>query len=293
VARIIDGKQTGQAVRAEIAARVEELVQRGITPGLTAILVGEDPASQVYVRSKEKACHQAGINSNVIRLPAEISQAGLEAVVQEQNESPAVHGILVQLPLPKHLNEQRIINRIYPAKDVDGFHPQSIGNLLLEQPGFIPATPLGILELLRRYQLPTRGKQAVIVGRSHIVGKPLAALLMQKGEYGDATVTVCHSRTADLAAVTRGADLLIAAIGSPRLIRGDMVKPGAVVIDVGINRVEDSSAKRGYRLVGDVAFDEVEPVVAAITPVPGGVGPMTIAMLLSNTLRAAETGESV
>ncbi len=293
MARIIDGKQTGQAVRAEIAARVEELVQRGITPGLTAILVGEDPASQVYVRSKEKACHQAGINSNVIRLPAEISQAGLEAVVQEQNESPAVHGILVQLPLPKHLNEQRIINRIYPAKDVDGFHPQSIGNLLLEQPGFIPATPLGILELLRRYQLPTRGKQAVIVGRSHIVGKPLAALLMQKGEYGDATVTVCHSRTADLAAVTRGADLLIAAIGSPRLIRGDMVKPGAVVIDVGINRVEDSSAKRGYRLVGDVAFDEVEPVVAAITPVPGGVGPMTIAMLLSNTLRAAETGESV
>ncbi len=292
MAKLIDGKKISLEVREEIARQVEELQQQGVTPGLTAILVGDDPASMVYVRSKEKACAKAGMTSNVIRLSADVSQQGLEAVVDEQNARDDVHGILVQLPLPDHLDEQRIINRILPAKDVDGFHPQSIGNLLLEQPGFIPATPFGIMELFKRNGITTRGKQVVIVGRSHIVGKPMAALLMQKGEQGDATVTVCHSRTGNLAEVIRGADILIAAIGRPEMIRGDMVKPGAVVIDVGINRVEDATRKRGYRLVGDVAFNEVEPLASAITPVPGGVGPMTIAMLLKNTLQAARMLEA-
>jgi methylenetetrahydrofolate dehydrogenase (NADP+) / methenyltetrahydrofolate cyclohydrolase len=292
MAQLIDGKKISLEVREEIAMQVDELRQKGITPGLTAILVGGDPASMVYVRSKEKACEKAGIASNVIRLTADLSQYELETIVDEQNAREDVHGILVQLPLPDHLDEQRIINRILPEKDVDGFHPQSIGNLLLEQPGFIPATPCGIMELFKRSGIATRGKQVVIVGRSHIVGKPMAALLMQKGEQGDATVTVCHSRTANLAEVTRGADILIAAIGRPEMIRGDMVKPGAVVIDVGINRVEDATRKKGYRLVGDVAFSEVEPLASAITPVPGGVGPMTIAMLLKNTLQAARMLEA-
>lgn len=292
MAQIIDGKKISLEIRQEIAERVTRLRQRGIIPGLTAILVGEDPASQVYVRSKEKACAQAGINSNVIRLPATTTQIELEELVDQQNRDSDVHGILVQLPLPDHLDEQRIINCISPAKDVDGFHPENIGRLLLEQPGFISATPSGILELLRRSNITTRGKRVVIVGRSHIVGKPLAALLMQKGEQGDATVTVCHSRTVDLAAVTLTADILVAAIGQPEMITAAMVKPGAVVIDVGMNRVADADAKRGYRLTGDVAFAEVEPLASAITPVPGGVGPLTIAMLLKNTLQAAEQWSS-
>ena len=292
MAQLIDGRKISQEVREEIALQVAELRQQGIIPGLTAILVGDDPASMVYVRSKEKACAQAGITSNVIRLSADTSQRELEKLVDEQNARADVHGILVQLPLPEHLDEDRIINKILPAKDVDGFHPQSIGNLLLERPGFVPATPCGIMELLKRTGITTSGKQVVIVGRSHIVGKPLAALLMKKGEQGDATVTVCHSRTGNLAEVTLRADILIAAIGRPELIRGDMVKPGAVVIDVGINRVEDATRKKGYRIVGDVAFNEVEQQASAITPVPGGVGPMTIAMLLKNTLLAASMQEA-
>ncbi|HET7458273.1 MAG TPA: bifunctional methylenetetrahydrofolate dehydrogenase/methenyltetrahydrofolate cyclohydrolase FolD [Gemmatimonadaceae bacterium] len=285
-ARLIDGTSIAREIRAEVARDTAELVGRGVQPGLAVVLVGDDPASAVYVRSKGRACEEAGMHSVTIRLPATTSHGELADRVDRLNADPAIHGILVQMPLPKQIDAEAIVRRIRPEKDVDGFHPVNVGKLLIgERDGFAPCTPAGVMELLRRSGVETRGAEAVIVGRSNIVGKPMASLLIQPGT--DATVTVCHSRTRDLAAHTRRADILIAAIGRARFITADMVKPGAVVIDVGINRVEDASAKSGYRLAGDVDFDAVSQVASLITPVPGGVGPMTIAMLLANTVRAA------
>jgi methylenetetrahydrofolate dehydrogenase (NADP+) / methenyltetrahydrofolate cyclohydrolase len=277
-ARIIDGKQIAAGVRREVREGILRLREhnRGV-PGLAVILVGDDPASAAYVRSKGKACEDAGIASRQITLPSYISQDELVETIHMLNRDSGIHGILVQLPLPKHLDERAILEMVDPVKDVDGFTFKSIGRLVENQPGFVPCTPAGILELLDREKIEIAGKHAVVVGRSEIVGKPVALLLLHR----HATVTICHSRTADLAAETRRADILIAAAGRPRLFTGDMVKPGAVVIDVGINRVEG-------QLVGDVDFASVAPVAFAITPVPGGVGPMTVAMLLCNTLRAFE-----
>jgi methylenetetrahydrofolate dehydrogenase (NADP+) / methenyltetrahydrofolate cyclohydrolase len=286
-ARIIDGVALARTIRAEVAAEVAKLQGSGHPPGLAAVLVGEDPASAVYVRSKGKACEEAGMHSLTIRLPAETSEAELLATVDKLNHDPAIHGILVQLPLPKHINSERVLHRIDPAKDVDGFHPVNVGKLVTgDKSAFRPATPYGVQQMLIRSGIETRGANAVIVGRSNIVGKPMANLLIQQGPGGDATVTVCHSRTRDLPAVTRTADILIAAIGKPEFVTADMVRPGAVVIDVGINRVDDPSLPKGYRLTGDVAYGPVARIASAITPVPGGVGPMTIAMLLQNTLQA-------
>jgi methylenetetrahydrofolate dehydrogenase (NADP+)/methenyltetrahydrofolate cyclohydrolase len=263
------------------------LTGSGKRPGLAAVLVGEDPASAVYVRSKGKACEEAGMHSVTLRLPAETSEAELLATVDRLNADPEIHGILVQLPLPKHIDSEKVLHRIDPAKDVDGFHPVNVGKLVTgDKTAFRPATPYGVQQMLLRSGIETRGANAVIVGRSNIVGKPMANLLIQQGPGGDATVTVCHSRTRDLPAVARSADILIAAIGKPEFVTADMVRPGAVVIDVGINRVEDASQPKGYRLTGDVAYGPVSEVASAITPVPGGVGPMTIAMLLQNTLQA-------
>lgn len=288
-AKLIDGKAIAQSIRDEVARDTRVLVERGVTPGLTVVLVGEDPASQIYVRSKERACIEAGMNGRTIRLPADTPQAELEALVEQLNADPTVHGILVQSPLPKHMDEEAVVYRIDPAKDVDGFHPVNVGKLLIGAgDGFAPCTPAGVQELLVRSGVDTTGAECVIVGRSNIVGKPMAAIMMQQGEGANATVTVCHSRTRDLAAHLRRADIVVAAIGRAEMITGDMLKPGAVVIDVGINRVDDASDKRGYRVVGDVHFDSASEVASRITPVPGGVGPMTIALLLRNTVRAAE-----
>ncbi|HLV25296.1 MAG TPA: bifunctional methylenetetrahydrofolate dehydrogenase/methenyltetrahydrofolate cyclohydrolase FolD [Gemmatimonadales bacterium] len=288
-AELIDGKAIAQSIRDEVARDTRVLVERGVTPGLTVVLVGEDPASQIYVRSKERACIEAGMNGRTIRLPADTPQAELEALVEQLNADPTVHGILVQSPLPKHMDEEAVVYRIDPAKDVDGFHPVNVGKLLIGAgDGFAPCTPAGVQELLVRSGVDTTGAECVIVGRSNIVGKPMAAIMMQQGEGANATVTVCHSRTRDLAAHLRRADIVVAAIGRAEMITGDMLKPGAVVIDVGINRVDDASDKRGYRVVGDVHFDSASEVASRITPVPGGVGPMTIALLLRNTVRAAE-----
>ncbi len=285
-ADLIDGAAVAREVRAEVAEAAAALSARGITPGLTAVLVGDDPASAVYVRSKERACREAGMNGETIRLPALTSQAELLAHVDRLNADPAVHGILVQMPLPAQLDANEVIRRIDPAKDVDGFHPVNVGKLLIgEKDGFAPCTPAGVLELLTRSGVATRGAECVVSGRSNIVGKPMAALMLQAG--ADATVTVCHSRTRDLAAHTRRADIVVAAIGRPGFVTREMIRPGAVVIDVGINRVDDASAKSGYRLVGDVDFAGVREVASLVTPVPGGVGPMTIAMLLKNTVRSA------
>ena len=286
--RIIDGKAIAKAVRADVAAEVARLRERGVVPGLTVVLVGEDPASQVYVRNKGRACEEAGMRSEILRLPDTTSQDELLATIDRLNADAAVHGMLVQLPLPDHIAEAEVLLRIDPRKDVDGFHPVNVGKLVQGDPtGFRPATPYGVQEMLLRSEIETSGAHAVIVGRSNIVGKPMANLLIQKGPAGNATVTVCHSRTQDIGAVTRTADILVVAIGKAEFVTADMVKPGAVVIDVGINRVDDATRERGYRLVGDVAFEEVAEVASAITPVPGGVGPMTIAMLLKNTLQAA------
>jgi methylenetetrahydrofolate dehydrogenase (NADP+)/methenyltetrahydrofolate cyclohydrolase len=286
-ASIIDGVALAKTIRAEVAAEVATLKGSGRKPGLAAVLVGEDPASAVYVRSKGKACEEAGMHSMTIRLPAETSEADLLATVDKLNHDPAIHGILVQLPLPKHINSEKVLHRIDPAKDVDGFHPMNVGKLVTgDKSAFRPATPYGVQQMLIRSGIETRGANAVIVGRSNIVGKPMANLLIQTGPGGDATVTVCHSRTRDLPAVTRTADILIAAIGKPEFVTADMVRPGAVVIDVGINRVDAASHPKGYRLTGDVAYGPVAEIASAITPVPGGVGPMTIAMLLANTLQA-------
>ncbi len=288
-AQLIDGTAIGKAMRAELAGDIAALAKKGVKPGLAVVLVGENPASQVYVRMKGKACEEAGMHSETIRLPAETSEADLLAVVDRLNADPRIHGMLVQLPLPKHINSERVLLRIDPAKDVDGFHPVNVGKVSIGDPtGFRPATPYGVQKLLLRTNVETKGAHAVIVGRSNIVGRPMAALLLQNGPGGNATVTVCHSNTRDIASVTRQADILIVAIGKPEFVTGNMVKPGAVVIDVGVNRVDDPSSKNGYRLVGDVQFAEAKKVASAITPVPGGVGPMTITMLLYNTVQAAQ-----
>ena len=287
-ADLIDGVAVAQLVRAEVARDTAVLVARGVQPGLTVVLVGDDPASAVYVRSKERACIEAGMRGETIRLPASATEAELLAEIDTLNADARVHGILVQMPLPKHIDSQVIIQRIDPAKDVDGVHPLNVGKVLIgDADAFAPCTPSGVQVLLRHSGVDTRGRNCVIIGRSILVGKPMASLLVQPGEGGDATVTLCHSRTADLGWHTRRADIIIAAAGKPELITGDMVKPAAVVIDVGINRVPDPSAKSGTRLLGDVHFASVREVASKITPVPGGVGPMTIAMLLKNTVRAA------
>jgi len=286
-ARLLDGVALGKAIRSEVAAEVARLAEGGVQPGLAVILVGEDPASQVYVRNKGRACEEAGMKSLTLRLPAGASQDEVLAAVEQVNRDPSIHGFLVQTPLPKHVDTRLVQRSVDPGKDVDGFHPINVGKLVLGDPtAFRPATPYGVQQMLTRNDIETRGAHAVVVGRSPIVGRPMANLLIQDGPGGNATVTVCHSRSRDLAAITRTADILIVAIGKPRFVTADMVKPGAVVIDVGINRVDDPAAARGYRLVGDVDFQPVEAVASAITPVPGGVGPMTIAMLLVNTLQA-------
>jgi methylenetetrahydrofolate dehydrogenase (NADP+)/methenyltetrahydrofolate cyclohydrolase len=283
---VIDGKSVAAAVLEECRAEVVELKSRGITPGLAVVLVGEDPASQVYVGSKARTCVDLGIYSRKIELPATTTQDELIAVVRELNADPAIHGILVQSPPPKHLDEEAVIRAIDPRKDVDGFHPENVAKLALEdKTGFVPCTPAGCMRLLAAAGVQTAGAEAVVIGRSMIVGKPMALLLMAKGS--DATVTVAHSRSRDLPAICRRADIVIAAVGRPEMVKADWVKDGAVVIDVGINRIEDPSKKSGYRLVGDVAYAEVAPKCSAITPVPGGVGPMTIALLMKNTLQAA------
>lgn len=283
----IDGRAIAEAVRAEVADAVAALVARGVVPGLTVVLVGDDPASATYVGAKEKASREAGMAGTTIRLPAATSQAELLALVERLNADPAVHGILVQMPLPRHIDPDTVIRHVRPDKDVDGFHPENVGKLLIgHTDGFVSCTPAGIVELLVRSGVDTRGADVTVVGRSNIVGKPMAALLVQPGR--DATVTCCHSRTRDLAAHTRRADILVVAAGRAEMVTGDMIKPGAVVIDVGMNHVPDPSRRTGTRLVGDVAFAEAEAVASRITPVPGGVGPMTIAMLLRNTVRAAE-----
>jgi len=288
-AELIDGVAIARRIRDEVACDVQRLAQRGIVPGLTVVLVGDDPASAVYVRSKGKATQEAGMRSVTIRLPADTSQADLLAHVDALNADPLVHGILVQMPLPKQIDADAIVKRIRPDKDVDGFHPVNVGkNLIGERDGFVPCTPAGVQELLVRSGVETRGAECVVVGRSNIVGKPMMALMMQNAPGANATVTVCHSATRDLAAHTRRADILIVAAGRPWMVTGDMIRRGAVVIDVGINRVADASARSGYRLVGDVDFDSAREVASLITPVPGGVGPMTIALLLRNTVRAAE-----
>ena len=288
-ARLLDGVAMGRAIRQEVAVDVARLTAVGIKPGLAVVLVGEDAASQVYVRSKGRACEEAGMHSVTIRLPDATSQDELLATIDQLNADPAIHGMLVQLPLPKRMDSDRVLRRIDPRKDVDGFHPENVGKLVTGDPtAFRPATPYGIQQMLIRSGIETKGAHAVIVGRSNIVGKPMANLLIQQGPGGDATVTVCHSRTRDLPAITRQADILIAAIGKAEFVTADMVRPGAVVIDVGINRVDDATREKGYRLSGDVDFEPVAAIASAITPVPGGVGPMTIAMLLKNTLQAAE-----
>jgi len=288
-ATIIDGKRIAEEVRAELRTRIALLRSKGVTPGLAAVIVGDDPASLLYVKMKSQACEEMGLHSVTLRLPADTPEARLLAEVRRLNEDPAVHGILVQQPLPPQISTMGAVSSVSPAKDVDCFHPENVGLLLIGTPRFAPATPAGVVELLVRSGNDPGGKHVVILGRSNIVGKPLAALLMQKAEGANATVTVCHSATRDLPAIARTGDILVAAIGRPEFVTAAMVKPGAVVVDVGINRVPDPTKKQGFRTVGDVRFSEVSAVASAITPVPGGVGPMTIAMLLSNTVRAAET----
>ncbi len=286
MARLIDGARIAAEVRAEVRAEVDaRLAAGGRRPGLRVVIVGEDPASESYVRGKQRAASEVGLDAATLRRPAGLSEADLLALVDGLNRDPAVDGILVQLPLPAHVREAAVIHAVAPAKDVDGFHPENVGRLVLGEPTLEPCTPAGIVELLRRSGIETAGAHAVVVGRSNIVGKPVASLLLRKGL--DATVTVCHSRTRDLSSITRRADILIAAIGQARFVTADMVRAGAAVIDVGINRVDDPTSERGYRLVGDVDFEAVREKAGWITPVPGGVGPMTIALLLRNTLTAA------
>jgi methylenetetrahydrofolate dehydrogenase (NADP+) / methenyltetrahydrofolate cyclohydrolase len=286
-AELIDGKALAQEVRRQVAAEIAELTaESGIVPGLTVILVGEDPASQVYVSSKQKASSAAGMNGAILRLPAETNQTELLSTIDRLNDDPAVHGILVQMPLPRHIDEQSVIQRVSPSKDVDGFHPINFGLLAQGTPRFVPCTPLGIRELLVHAKVETRGSHAVVLGRSQLVGKPMALLLLQKGLGGDATVTVCHTATLNPASIARQADILVVAMGRPEQVTADWVKPGAVVIDVGIHKRQDG------RLCGDVHFPGVAEVASRITPVPGGVGPMTVAMLLRNTLTAARASLS-
>ena len=284
-AKIIDGKEIAREIREEIRGKVLALAAKGIVPGLGVILVGEDPASVSYVTAKEKACAEAGMASFERRLPASTTQAELLAVVKAYNEDSKIHGILVQLPVPAHIDEKAVIAAISPEKDVDGFTPINVGRMMLEEPCYLPCTPNGVIELIKRSGVQTKGVHAVIVGRSNIVGKPLMNLLIRKSI--NATVTLCHTGTKDLASYCKTADILIACAGKAGLVSGDMIKPGACVIDVGVNRVEDPKASKGYRLKGDVDFETAVEVAGWITPVPGGVGPMTITMLLSNTVEAA------
>ena len=282
---LIDGKKVATDVRARLVKEIEELKAAGHTPGPAVVLVGEDPASQVYVGSKVKACAELGIYSQKWALPAETTQEELVQLIHQLNADERIHGILVQSPPPPHIDEEAVILNIDPRKDVDGFHPANVAKLVLEdETGFVPCTPLGCMELLAAYGIPTAGKHAVVIGRSMIVGKPMANLLVSKK--ANATVTIAHSRTADLPGLCRTADILVAAVGRPEMVKADYVKPGAVVLDVGINRIEDASKPRGYRIVGDVDFEAVKDSCSAITPVPGGVGPMTIAMLMANTVKA-------
>ena len=287
MAQLIEGRAVAEKVYKELRGEIAELRNRGVTPGLAVVLVGDDPASRAYVRSKDKMCRELGLHSVKLELPASTTQDELLARVEELNRDPAVHGILVQSPPPKHIDEGAIVRALDPAKDVDGFHPANVAKLALgDGSGFVPCTPLGCQRLLVDSGTQISGAHVVVLGRSMIVGKPMAMLLMQKGKQADATVTVVHSRTRNMQEITRSADIIIAAIGQAQFVKADHVRDGAVVIDVGINRVDDASAQRGYRLVGDVAFDEVSEKAAAITPVPGGVGPMTIAMLMANTVKA-------
>lgn len=285
---LILGKDVSEEIYGELRQRIEALKSKGMVPGLAVVLVGEDPASQVYVRKKGEMCEELGMHSVTVRMPADTTQEQLMGKVRELNEDPSIHGFLVQLPLPPHLDEEQVINAISPSKDVDCFHPSNVGRVLIGNPDFLPATPAGVQQMLIRSGVETSGKHVVVVGRSNIVGKPMSAMMVQKGLGADSTVTVVHSRTKDLASITRQADILIVAIGKPRFITPDMVREGAVVIDVGTNRVEDPTHPKGSRLVGDVDFDAVKDKVSAITPVPGGVGPMTICMLMTNAVKAAE-----
>jgi len=288
-AELIDGRAVAKKIRADVAARTKRLAARGIKPGLAVVLVGENPASVIYTRSKSKAADEAGMYSLNVRLPADISESDLLARVDALNSDPTVHGILVQMPLPRQIDADTVIRRVDPGKDVDGFHPVNVGKMLIgERDGFVPCTPAGIQLLLKECGVSTPGKNCVIIGRSNIVGKPMAALMLQDNQDANCTVTVCHRQTVDLKSKTRAADILIVAAGRPRTVTADMVKPGAVVIDVGTNRVDDPSTKSGTKLQGDVDFEAVRQVASKITPVPGGVGPMTIAMLMANTVRAAE-----
>ena len=292
-AKLILGKEVSEEIYAELRQRIASLKERGTVPGLAVILVGDDPASQVYVRKKGEMCEELGMRSQIIRMPADTTQEELLGRIAELNADESIHGFLVQLPLPPHIDEEAVIASISPEKDVDCFHPSNVGKLLIGDPDFMPATPAGVQQMLVRSGVETAGRHVVVVGRSNIVGKPMAALMVQKGPGADSTVTVVHSRTANLAEITRTADILVVAIGKPRFITADMVRPGAVVIDVGTNRVDDPTHPKGSRLVGDVDFDAVKEVASAITPVPGGVGPMTICMLMANAVRAAEKAAGV
>lgn len=292
-AEIIDGKQIAADIREELKGEVATLKEKGIVPGLGVILVGEDPASKSYVSAKEKACESIGVFSDDNRLPADTTQEELLALVERMNNDPKINGILVQLPLPKHIDEAAILLAIDPDKDVDGFHPMNVGKMMVGEEAFLPCTPHGVVQMLKRSGVETEGAHVVVVGRSNIVGKPVANMLLQKNEGANATVTLCHTRTKDLAKHTRQADIIIAASGWPNTVTADMVKEGAVVIDVGVNRVEDPSRERGYRLVGDVDFEGIKEVASKITPVPGGVGPMTITMLLFNTVDSAKRANGV
>ena len=292
-AQIIDGKQVAADMRAELKAEVAKLKEQGVVPGLAVVLVGEDPASKSYVTAKERACEEMGIYSDDNRLDADTPQKDLMALVEKLNNDPKINGILVQLPLPKGLNEAEVLLAIDPAKDVDGFHPVNVGKMVVGEKAFLPCTPHGVLQLLMRSGVTIEGAETVIVGRSNIVGKPLANMLIQKNPTGNATVTVCHTRTKDLAYHTKRADIVVAAAGRPNMVTADMVKDGVVVVDVGVNRVEDATKKRGYRLVGDVDFEAVKEKASLITPVPGGVGPMTITMLLYNTVESAKRAAGI
>ena len=286
---LLDGKQTSADIKLEIAAAVSKLKNQGNrAPHLAAILVGTNGASMTYVGAKVKACELVGFESTLIDLPEETTEETLLAQIHALNDNPAIDGFIVQLPLPNHIDEQKVLMAVHPDKDVDGFHPMNVGRMALDLPTFLPATPYGIMELLERYKVPTSGKQVVVIGRSHIVGRPMSILMSQKRPAGDATVTIAHSRTTNLAELTLKADIVVAALGIPEFLTAEMVKPGAVIIDVGITRVPDETKKRGYRIAGDVHFESVAEKASYITPVPGGVGPMTIGMLLKNTLLACE-----
>jgi methylenetetrahydrofolate dehydrogenase (NADP+)/methenyltetrahydrofolate cyclohydrolase len=288
-AQVIDGNKIAAQIRGELEKEIIALKEKhGVTPGLAVVLVGENPASQQYVKNKNKAAHEIGIYSEQHNLPKETPETDLLALVAKLNADPKIHGILVQLPLPKHIDEKKVLLLIDPEKDVDGFHPMNLGRMMVGDPAYLPCTPHGVVKMLAYSGVKTSGKHVVVVGRSNIVGKPVANMLVQKAEGADATVTICHSRTKDLPSVTRQADILIAAMGQPEFVTAEMVKPGAVVIDVGVNRVDDSSSPKGFRWVGDVRYEEVAAKASAISPVPGGVGPMTITMLLFNTVESAK-----